>query len=149
MWTLKPTERLNAWREFRTQINQQTLDDALKNTVHLWSYAPFVNYYLNPDNPEEWPDPWTILHENYYCDIAKALGMLYTLQFSDHGKNLTIELRIYYHQIEKVYYNIVWINQGKYILNMSFDEVVNKAHIDNNMKLKHCYTAADLKLEQY
>lgn len=149
MWTLKPAERLNAWRDFRVGISQQSFDEALKNTVHLWSYAPFVNYYLNPDKPEEWPDPWTILHENYYCDVAKALGMLYTIQFSTHGQNLEQELRIYYHEIERVYYNLVWINQGKYVLNLSYDEVVNKTHIDKNMKLKHRYTTSDLKIEQY
>ncbi|MCX7592431.1 MAG: hypothetical protein N2235_01475 [Fischerella sp.] len=149
MWNLKSAERLNAWREFRNEINQLPLEDALQKTTHLWSYAPYVNYYLSPDKNPEWPDPWTILYENYYCDIAKALGMLYTLQFSIHGKNLDQEIRIYYHQEEKVYYNLVWINQGKYVLNMIFDTVVNKQQLDKNMILKYAYTSTDLNLDRY
>jgi hypothetical protein len=38
---------------------------------------------------------------------------------------------------------------GKYVLNLIEGEILNKEHINQEFKLKHRYTAADLKLEQY
>lgn len=149
MWNLKPNDRLKRWREIRDGLSMLSLDQALIETVHLWSYAPFVNYYLSPDNNPQWPDPWTILHENYYCDIAKALGMLYTIYFTNHRDELSIEFRIYFDPATKNTYNLVWINDGKYVLNFEHDEIVNKEHIEESFKLKYKYDASALKLDQY
>jgi hypothetical protein len=148
-WNLRPDERLREWKSFRRQLGQLTLEEACVKTAHFWSYAPYVNYYLDPaqkDNP--WPDPWTLLHENYYCDIAKSLGMLYTLYLSDH-RPVDIELCIYWDSKAVQAYNLVSVNKGKYILNFVFDEVVNKQHLDNSLELKHRYNAEDLKLDLY
>ena len=97
MWNLKPDERLHEWKEFREKIGNLTVDEAIRETIHLWSYAPFVNHYLDGLAIEEWPDPWTLLHENYYCDLAKTLGMLYTLYLSTHyGKDIAqLEIQVY------------------------------------------------------
>lgn len=149
LWNLKPDERLREWKSFRRQIGQLDIGQACQQATHLWSYAPYVNYYLDPaqkDNP--WPDPWTLLHENYYCDIAKSLGMLYTLYLSDHRPE-DIELRIYWDPEAVQAYNLVWLDKGKYILNFSFDEVVNKQQLDKSLELKYRYTALDLKLDLY
>ena len=119
MWILKPDERLRDWKIFRNQISGQTLEQACSDTAHLWSYAPFVNYYIDPDRENStspWPDPWTLLHENYYCDVAKALGMLYTIYLSNH-KPLDIELRHYQCRETREAFNLVWLAKGKYILN--------------------------------
>jgi hypothetical protein len=88
------------------------------------------------------------LHENYYCDVAKALGMLYTIYLSDH-KPLDIELRHYQCRETREAFNLVWLAKGKYILNFNFDEVVNKTQLTNTLDLKFRYTALDLNLDQY
>lgn len=149
LWNLKPDERLREWKTFRRQLGQLELEEACKQAAHLWSYAPYVNYYLDPaQNENPWPDPWTLLHENYYCDVAKSLGMLYTLYLSDHRPE-DIELRIYWDPAAREARNLVWLDKGKYILNFTFDEVVNKKQLDNSLELKHRYTAEDLKLDLY
>jgi hypothetical protein len=151
MWNLRPDERLREWRSFRNSLSALDLETAIKNTVHLWSYAPYVTHYLSADLPEDWPDPWILVHENYYCDLAKALGMLYTLYLSDHyNKTITeLEIRIYKDSTTNDWLNTVWVNQGKYILNFSFDSIVNKNLVDENLKLKYTYTVDSLKLGQY
>lgn len=151
MWNLKPDERLHEWKEFREKINGLDLELAVKETNHLWSYAPFVNHYLDSLNVSEWPDPWTLLHENYYCDLAKALGMLYTLYLSSHyGKGIIdLELRTYKNPIDQDVYNCLWVNKGKYILNLEFDTVVNKTQVDENLILQNSYTVQDLQLNLY
>lgn len=95
MWDLFPHQRLNYWRDFRLSLGEMNLCQSLEATVKLWSYAPFVKHYLNHDLPDNWPDPWQLLHDNYYCDLAKTLGMFYTLILCDHFgqtiKDLSIE----------------------------------------------------------
>lgn len=147
MWTQLPSERLRSWQDFRKEINQLDLETAIERTHHLWCYAPFVNHYLTTDQIAEWPDPWELLYENYYCDLAKALGMLYTLYLSNHKDSLDLEIRIYIDLDTKQTYNLVWINQGKYVLNLIYDEVVNKKHIDQKLKLKETIGVQQLKLQ--
>ncbi len=79
MWNLLPSERLRCWQDFRKSISQKNFEDALKETTHLWSYAPYQAHYLTTDQINEWPGPWELIYENYYCDLAKALGIVYTL----------------------------------------------------------------------
>lgn len=151
MWNLKPDERLHDWRLFRKNLGQKDLETALKETCQLWSYAPYVTHYLAPDLVDDWPEPWTLVHENYYCDLAKALGMLYTLYLSDHWNNTidNLEIRIYKNTDQQDIVNTVWVNQGKYILNLVFNDIVNKLLVDENFILKHRYTTKDLKLDLY
>lgn len=151
MWNLKPEERLHEWRLFRKNIGQKDIETALKETACIWSYAPYVTHYLSPDLVEEWPEPWILVHENYYCDLAKALGMLYTLYLSDHWNNTidNLEIRIYKDVDKHDVVNTVWVNRGKYILNLVFNDVVNKNLVDEKLVLKHKYTVEDLKLDLY
>jgi hypothetical protein len=151
MWNHKPSDRLHEWKEFRENIGILGIDEAVSKTSHLWSYAPYVNHYLDADTTAEWPDPWTLLHENYYCDLAKALGMLYTLYLSPHYGNdiKSLEIRIYKNPTNTDVFNTVWIDDGKYILNLEFDTVVNKTQVNENLILLHCYAVEDLQLNLY
>lgn len=151
MWNLRPEERLHEWRSFRNQLGQLDLDQAIDRTQHLWSYAPYVTHYLAADLTSEWPDPWNLIHDNIYCDLAKSLGMLYTLYLCPHWANGIdqLEIRIYRDTDCHDIANIVWVNSGKYILNLKFDSVVNKSSITKNYILKHSYSVKDLKLDLY
>lgn len=141
-----PDERLRSWQDFRTTIGQKPFEQALADTQHLWSYAPYVAHYLTTDQLSTWPDPWELLYENYYCDLAKALGIVYTLYLSSHRPD--IEIRIYQAPDSKETYNLVLVDQGKYVLNMIHDEVVNKQQIDSNLKLVETITVQDLNLDR-
>ncbi len=146
MWNLLPSERLRCWQDFRKSISQKSFEEALKDTQHLWSYAPYVAHYLTTDRIKEWPGPWELVYENYYCDLAKALGIVYTLYLSDHCPEM--EIRIYNEPSTKEQYNLVWIAKGKYVLNLVHDEVVNKAQVDKNLKLVKVLTVEDLGLTE-
>lgn len=150
MWNSDPDTRLREWKAFRDRIGDLSIDAACTETVHLWAYAPFVSRYLDPDNKigVAWPDPWTLLYENYYCDLAKSLGMLYTLYLSRHKPN-DIELAIYFDRKNNEQYNLVRLSSGKYILNYEFDTVVNKKQLPKTLELRYCYTATDLNMQVY
>lgn len=146
MWNHLPSDRLRFWHDFRKKISEQEFEQALKETVHLWSYAPYVAHYLTTDHVENWPGPWELVYENYYCDLAKALGIVYTLYLSSHKPD--IEIRIYNDPSTKEQYNLVFIDKGKYVLNLVHDEVVNKTQVSKDLKLVKTLNASDLGLEK-
>lgn len=146
MWNLLPGERLRCWQDFRKSISQKSFEEALQDTQHMWSFAPYMAHYLTTDHVEEWPGPWELIYENYYCDLAKALGIVYTLYLSDHKPN--IEIRIYSEPSTKEQYNLVFVDKGKYVLNLIHDEVVNKAQIGNDLKLIKTLRPEDLGLNK-
>lgn len=148
-WMLKVSERLAQWKDFRHKLSGLPLSQAVNEVNAMWSTAPFVTFYLPHDNIETWPDPWELLAENYYCDVAKALGIMYTIYFSSH-KNTNIELRIYYDYQTKTRSNVVSIDHGKYILNYWPYEIVNTELIEEKqLQLLYSYTTKDLQLDKY
>ena len=149
MFQLKPEDRLRSWREFRKTLDSLPIEDAIKEVVDFWQKCPFEPYYLDPATPQDWPNPWDLIIENYYCDLAKCLGMLYTLYFTEHGETLDIELRVYVDPETRYEYNLVLFEQGKYVLNFQDGDIVNIEAINKNLALKRIYSSTDLKLEEY
>lgn len=148
-WMLRVSDRLTQWKDFRHKISDLPLARAVAEVNAMWSTAPFVTFYLPHDRTEEWPDPWELLAENYYCDVAKALGILYTIYFSSH-KTTNLELHIYYDYQTKTRSNVVWIDGGKYILNYWPHEIVNTELIEEKqLQLLYSYTTQDLQLDKY
>ena len=78
-WNLRINDRLSKWKDFRHELDRLPLKSAITELNDMWSTAPFVNHYLSQDDTTNWPDPWTLLAENYWCGVAKALGILYTI----------------------------------------------------------------------
>lgn len=146
IWTMSPHERLRWWSNFREELNQLTLEEAVTKTNHLWSYAPYVSYYLHYDFVSNFPNPWELLYDNHYCDLAKALGIIYTLYLTEHKPEMI--LSIFLDISTQIVYNLVIVESGKYVCNMQHDQVVNKSHLDNELKLVKQIEIADLKLDQ-
>ena len=149
MWKLDASERIARWRDFRNSLQNLPLDEALTQTVQFWNSAPFTPYYLDPLNSENWPDPWTLIYENYYCDVAKVLGIVYTIALTTHRNDLDVEIRVYKDPATRHEYNLAWISQGKYIVNLINNEVVNKEQFDKKFILIKQYKAEDLDLVKY
>jgi len=149
MWKLNPSERISHWRDFRKSLDQLPLEQALDSTAKFWQTVPFSPYYLDPDDNSMWPDPWTLIYENTYCDVAKCLGIVYTVLLTGHRNSVDIEFRRYQDPVTKYEYNLSWINQGKYILNMIDGAIVNNTHVDKKLNLIKQYTATELQLENY
>lgn len=148
-WNLRVNERLTCWKNFRYELGLLPLGEAVTKLNNLWSTAPYVTYYLAPDQPNTWPDPWTLITENYYCDLAKALGSMYTIYFTSH-KNVNLEIHIYHDCETNERSNVLYIDNGNYIINYWPFEIVNTIHIaEKKLKLLYRYTSNDLALEKY
>lgn len=90
MFDLSGNERLAAWKFFRNTL--ETSPQPLESVADFWAKAPFVSSYLNPLDPESWPDPWHLILDNRYDDLAIALGMLYTILLTDRFSSSNLEI---------------------------------------------------------
>lgn len=149
MWNMRSEDRLREWKEFRHRIDKLPFEQAVTETVHLWSYAPFVNHYLDKIPPIEWPGPWDLLNENRYDDTAKALGMLYTLHLSEHGKNHSFAFAKASDSTGLENYNLVYVDNGIYVLNFAFDEVISKEQLVKDVPAVRIIFETNVDLSQY
>lgn len=113
-------ERLLAWNQLRIDIQDLDLDQALSNVNNWWQMLPIDNYYLHWDDVNRWPNPWDLIADGIFCDLAKALGIVYTIHLLERPDIDCIELAE-----TKEGDKLVLINQGKYILNWAPEELLN------------------------
>ncbi len=148
-WNLRANDRLAQWKDFRHALSDLPIESAIEELNNLWSTAPYVTYYLDPSDSKTWPDPWTLLAENYYCNVAKSLGILYTIYFTGH-RNMALDLRVYYDYKDKTKHCVAWLDNGKYILNYWPYKIVNTKQIEEKqLHLLYQYSSTDLQLEKY
>lgn len=121
MWLTNFEERLTAWRELRDSIHDMPVEQALVTVNDWWMRAPLVNHYLHWDDCTEWPDPWDLLADNVYCELARAVGIVYTLHLSEHPGVHDIQFA----QTADQNSNLVLVNGGKYAVNWAFGELLN------------------------
>jgi hypothetical protein len=120
VWPKTFTDRLESWTALRTLAQSQDLETALAAINAWWANSPWKDYYLHWDDHAHWPDPWQLLSDNVYCDVAKALGILYTISLLDRADMADATL-----VLTEDHRNLVLVSKTKYILNWNSSSVVN------------------------
>lgn len=122
MFDLHGTERLAAWKQFRESLEQA--EEPLNLCAKFWSKAPFVNQFLDPLKPTSWPNPWQLIIDHRFDDLAIALGMLYTLKLTKRfmAENFEIYMSVHDQSADNEYYLVV--GDGS-VLNLEYGNVVN------------------------
>jgi hypothetical protein len=113
------------------------VESALQHINSWWFVAPWQPYYLHWDDQEVWPDPWQLLSDNIYCEVARGLGILYTISLLDRADLAPATLILTQDDT-----NLVQVAQEKYILNWAPDTVVNT---NLNVKIKKKYQQHAIK----
>jgi len=139
MWQPRFDDRLLEWRELRTQAAHLKLEDAIGTIDKWWQRAPLTNHYLHIDEYEKWPLPWDLLADDIYCDLAKCLGIVYTLMLIKHKDIQSIDIL----QLEDFY--CVRVNND-YILNYIPNEIVNSNTLQD-LKIKRLLLSNNLTVE--
>jgi hypothetical protein len=116
MWFLNTQDRISEWRSFRKKLDKMDFHDCVHEVNNFWWKAPISNKIYCQDIVNNWPGPWELITENLYDDIARGLGMLYTIGLSRHIDR-PLEFRCYRDRDLSAEYNLVWIDSGKYVLN--------------------------------
>ena len=120
MWPNNFADRLKSWADLREQTQTQDLEQAL-NTINTWWFnTPWKSYYLHWDDQPNWPDPWQLLSDNVYCEVARGLGILYTISMIEHPAVASADL-----VLTEDGHNLVLVNKEKYILNWEREIVLN------------------------
>jgi hypothetical protein len=120
IWPNTFSDRLENWNQLRNQCQTLDLESALTAINQWWFNAPWRPYYLHWDDQPTWPDPWQLLSDNVYCDLARALGILYTISLLDRKDMAPATL-----VLAEDDSNLVLVAKEKYILNWTPDSVVN------------------------
>lgn len=144
MFLKKSEQNILAWREFRNSL--KIWPDDIDRVAKEWAKAPLVNHYLEYDDPKKWPDAWTLLSEGIFCDISIALGMFYTLYYSNYSHNETMEIRQYRLVDQHRNLNLVLLEHGKYMLNYSLGTIVNIQDVTSLPLPSHVVTAHNLPI---
>jgi len=71
--------RLSDWYDLRVRLEDSSLEEKCVEIDKWWQKAPLISHHLHILDSENWPDPWQLLVENTYDEVARALGMCYTL----------------------------------------------------------------------
>ena len=120
MWPQTFDTRLASWTFLREQCQDLPIELALARINDWWFRAPWRPYYLHWDDQSNWPDPWQLLSDNVYCEVARGLGILYTITLLDRADMAPAQL-----VLTDLDRNLVLVAKEKYILNWAADTTVN------------------------
>jgi|TARA_B110000503_G_scaffold123795_1_gene189719 hypothetical protein len=119
-WPVTFESRLDSWNQLRKQVTEQPVELALETINSWWFQTPWTAYHLHWDDHLSWPDPWQLLSDNLYCEVARGLGILYTITLLDRGDMDSAEL-----VLTKDDRNLVLLDKSKYILNWDKTNILN------------------------
>jgi hypothetical protein len=105
--------RLQDWFKLRASVINLPIEQQCITIDEWWQHVPLVTHHLHPHDIDNWPNPWELLSENTYCEVARALGICYTLHLIgvDDIKLVLARNDI----VEDVV--LVLVDNAKYILN--------------------------------
>ena len=115
--------RLKSWYDLRKSLEDSDIKTSCLAIDNWWQKAPLVNHYLHPNDIDNWPGPWDLIVENNYCQIARGLGMVYTLQLVGI-KNIDFCLAIDDNNEECA---LVMVDSAKYICNYYPNTVISNS----------------------
>jgi len=139
MWCSTFEQRLAAWNTLRDRVRMLPKPDALSEINSWWQKTPWRAYHLHWDDRTDWPDPWQLLSDNIYCDLARGLGILYTITVLDRDDLQDAVL------VDSDQGNLVLVEDGKYILNWDQSIGLNI----NLQQNKHHIAQSDVKKQLY
>ena len=122
--------RLSDWYDLRVHLEDSALEEKCVSIDKWWQRAPLVNHHLHILDSENWPDPWELLVENTYDEVARALGICYTLLLLDVNDVEMAEAT------DKMGNDVVLVlvDRAKYILNYFPETVLSNKLSDFNIK---------------
>jgi hypothetical protein len=131
MWPHTFDARLASWNLLRDQCQNLPVNTALEHINAWWFGAPWQPYYLHWDDQSAWPDPWQLLSDNIYCEVARGLGILYTITLLNREDMMPAHL-----VLTESGHNLVQVTKEKYILNWESGTIVNTIQA---LKIKQQY----------
>ena len=119
MWKTPYQESLADWVSLRREASLLKQPEQLILINDWWFRAPIVNHLIYWEDAKSWPTPWHLLNNNGYCELARALGIVYTIMIIENRTYTDLKI------IQTHEDNLVLVDGGKYILNWAPGEMLN------------------------
>ena len=129
VFQLNYESRLKSWYDLRKSLGDKDVKTICLAIDNWWQFVPIVNHYLHPNDIDTWPGPWELLVENNYCQIARGLGIVYTLHLVGI-KDIDFCIALDDNSEE---YSLVMVDSAKYICNYHPNTVISNSL--NNFKV--------------
>jgi hypothetical protein len=120
MWPKTFSARLESWNNLRIECQTLDKESVLKSINAWWFCTPWRPYYLHWDDQTAWTDPWQLLSDDIYCEVARGLGILYTITLLERADLAPVDL-----VLTTSGHNLVLVQKTKYILNWDSNSIVN------------------------
>lgn len=140
MFSISAEDRIIYWRRFRIGLLKQNTLQCLESVAKLWATAPMSSQFLAHDLPETWPTAWELIGDNYYDDVGLALGIYYTLYYSEIFSPEDVIYTVYKMNTEII--NTVTVHE--YVLNFDHGAVVKRKDIELSPVFQYNYK--DIKI---
>ena len=137
MWPQTFEERLRQWHDLRERVLEFPLEKQLHEINSWWSHAPRVNPFIHWHDKNNWLDPWELLAENGYCELASALGLAYTILLVNSNADVVIAQAVDSSGNDST---ILIVND--WILNWDISSVISKD--DYKFKIKDSFNCSEL-----
>ena len=134
--------RLKSWYDLRKSLEDKDIKTSCLAIDNWWQKAPLVNHHLHPNDIDNWPGPWDLLVENNYCQIARGLGMVYTLQLVGI-KDIDFCLAIDDNNEECA---LVMVDRAIYVMNYYPNTVISNSLKDFNVASHIDMTKINIKI---
>ena len=137
---MHPQQLRQCWKDLRTSLDGSVdLINQLQGISDFWNQAPISKPYLDYLNPEDWPDPWTLLDNKMLDKSSLSLGMFYTIWLSKDSRmaNNSVALAMMRHP------NISWeglvcVVDGQWIMGYDNNAIVDMYSIPD-LHVMHTY----------
>ena len=120
---LPSQDRLEHWKNFRTELSTFSSDEQLARVAAYWALAPLSKMAYDIERPETWPGPWEMISEGQWCRNSVAIGMECTLRLAGwNSSRLQLAMIRDYDLSDQV--AVVIIDDRK-LLNYTYSEVAD------------------------
>jgi hypothetical protein len=119
MWPQDYPDRLRQWHDLRQTCRGLDEPERWLRINDWWWRAPMIDRGLEWHLWPHWPDPWDLLCQTAYSDLDRALGIVYTVLMLDIDPCPRASV------VFDGQDNLVWLDDGKYILNWAPGQLLN------------------------
>lgn len=133
-------KRLLLWREFRNNLEDSEFP--IQDTIDFWNSAPLVTIQADPYDPDTWPDPWEIIHENIFCPFVKILAICYTLQLTECFSQSSFEIHITQDKNKSQTNYLLYVDE--WVIGYNIDNAVLKSNLPKSIETTFCQKMSNL-----
>ena len=146
MWfQQKRDDRILHWRDWRQSLKGKNKFELLQEIATTWAQVPTGPQLIAQDMYKDWPNPWQLISDNYYCDLSIALGMCYSILLLEE-QNLFKDVSLNIYKQNNNWVNLPIIDREKYVLNWNIGEIVNIEHVAKKQNLQQIFSYSNIDL---